>query len=60
MGNKSYFSEDDIEQMVSKLKDNPKSPEWLHLALQKFPELSELLFPEEDEKRFVVEYIYPH
>ncbi len=60
MNKQSYFSKDDIEYMVNKLKDNPKSPEWLHLALVKFPELSELLFPEEDENRFVVEYIYPH
>lgn len=60
MREKSYFSKDDIQSMTAELKENRMSPEWLSLALEVFPELQELIQPEEDENRFVVEYIYPH
>lgn len=60
MSDKSYFSKEDIESMIAELKENPQSPEWLNLALELFPELQELIQREEDENRFVVEYIYPH
>ena len=56
----SYFSKEDIDSMIAELKENPQSPEWLSSALELFPELQELIQPEEDENRFVVEYIYPH
>ena len=56
----SYFSKEDIDSMIAELKENPQSPEWLNLALELFPELQELIQPEEDENRFVVEYTYPH
>ena len=54
MSKKSYFNKEEIAQMIAELKENPQSPEWLNLALELFPELQELLQPEEDEKRFVV------
>ena len=60
MSGKSYFNKEEIALMIAELKENPQSPEWLNLALELFPELQELLQPEEDEKRFVVEYFYPH
>ncbi len=60
MSDNSYFSKEDIDLMRAELQENPQSPEWLSLALEVFPELQELIQPEEDENRFVVEYIYPH
>ena len=60
MSDNSYFSKEDIDLMRAELKENPQIPEWLSLALEVFPELQELIQPEEDENRFVVEYIYPH
>lgn len=57
---KSYFNADEVSKLLKKQRDREGSPEWLIEVLESLPELSNLIPPEEDEKRFVVEYIYPH
>ncbi len=57
---KSYFNADEVGRLSKEQNEKGKSPEWLIEALELLPELSDLIPPEADEKRFVVEYIYPH
>jgi len=56
----SYFQLDHIESFKNTLKQKDESPEWLFETLDHLEEMKELIPPEEDEDRFVVEYIYPH
>jgi len=56
----SYFQLNDIESFKNMLKKKDESPEWLLETLDHLEEIKELIPPEEDENRFVVEYIYPH
>lgn len=60
MNGKSYFNADEVSKLVKKQRDKEGSPEWLIEVLESLSELSNLIPPEEDEERFVVEYIYPH
>ena len=60
MAKNSYFQLDDIESFKNTLKQKDESPEWLLETLDHLEEIKKLIPPEEDENRFVVEYIYPH
>lgn len=60
MAKNSYFQLDDIESFKNILKQKNDSPDWLLETLQHLEEIKKLIPPEEDENRFVVEYIYPH
>lgn len=60
MAKNSYFQLDGIEIFKNMLKQKNESPEWLLETLDHLEEIKELIPPEEDENRFVVEYIYPH
>ena len=60
MAKNSYFQLDDIESFKKILKQKSDSPDWLLETLKHLEEIKKLIPPEEDENRFVVEYIYPH
>lgn len=57
---RSYFDEDAMRSLIEQLKNDGRSPEWLAKALAMASENHALFPSEEDNERFVVEFIYPH
>jgi hypothetical protein len=55
----SYFDKEKLDAKLAKLQ-REKAPEWLRLAMENIGTSIEVLPVEEDENRYVVEFIYPH
>jgi len=56
---KSYFDAAVLKEEARSAENGP-APSWLAEILRVLAENPEGFPPEEDEERFVVEYIYPH
>ena len=56
----SYFDKQLLEHISTQLKGNPDAPEWLAKAVDFLGERHDEFPVEDDENRFVIEFIYPH
>lgn len=57
---KSYYNQKIFEQMLNDLRKSGKCQAWFTDALKILEDNIEYIPVEEDENRFVVEFIYPH
>ncbi len=57
---KSYFDPDVLERKMARLREEDRCEPWLISALETLKRNVDRIPVEEDENRYVVEFIYPH
>jgi|APSaa5957512576_1039674.scaffolds.fasta_scaffold177043_1 hypothetical protein len=58
--NKSFFDSDNLSTKINKLEKKKDCPSWLIHSLSILNESIDKFPIEEDDTRFITEYIYPH
>ncbi|MBI5327368.1 MAG: hypothetical protein HZB80_03605 [Deltaproteobacteria bacterium] len=57
---KSYYNQQSLQEMLNALKKSNKCQPWFPDAIKLLGKKIESIPIEEDENRFIIEFVYPH